>query len=123
MGFSKFNRGYKFNPIDTEGYEYKKLEELYKEYGKDITYPIRALYINNGKYGESAVAVTDGFFINLPNHVVADVKEIIADDELVQMINDGIVSISIYEYYSHRYNGTFYGIKWIEEQPKEDVPF
>lgn len=123
MGFSKFNRGSKFNAIDTEGYEYRKLEELYKEYGKDVTYPIRALYVNNGKYGESAVAVTDGFFINLPNHVVVDVKEIIADDELVQMINDGLVSISIYEYYSHKYNGTFYGIKWIEEQPKEKVPF
>jgi len=123
MGFSKFNRVSKFNAIDTEGYEYRKLEELYKEYGKDVTYPIRALYVNNGKYGESAVAVTDGFFINLPNHAVADVKEIIADDELVQMINDGLVSISIYEYYSHKYNGTFYGIKWIEEQPKEDVPF
>jgi len=119
MGFSRFNRGSEFNAINTEGYEYRKLEELYKEYGKEATYPIRALYVNNGKYGERATAVTDGFFINLPNHAVADVKKIIADDELVQMINDGLVSISIYEYYSHKYNGTFYGFKWIEKQPKE----
>lgn len=123
MGFSKFNRGNKFNPIDTEGYEYKKLEELYQEYGKDVTYPIRALYINDGKYGESATAVTDGFFINLPNHAVADVKEILASDDLVATINAGLVSISIYEYFSHKYNGTFYGLKWVEGQPKEDVPF
>ena len=30
MGFEKFNRGLRFNPINTEGYEYKKLEELYQ---------------------------------------------------------------------------------------------
>lgn len=118
MAFEKFNRGLRFNPINTEGYEYMKLEELYKEYGEEKEYPIRALYVNETKYGESAVATTDGFFINLPSHTVNDVKEIIADDELVQMINDGRVSISIYEYYSSKYNGTFYGIKWIE-----DVPF
>ena len=114
MGFERFNRGSKFNVIDTDGYEYRKLEELYKEYGKEVEYPIRALYINKTKYGESAIAVTDGYLINLPSHVVNDVKEIIADEELVQIINEGRVSITIYEYYSHKYNGTFYGIKWIE---------
>lgn len=115
MGFEKFNKSMRFNPINTLGYEYKKLDELYKEYGADVEYPIRALYVNKTKYGESAVAVTDGYFINLPSHVVDDVKEIIADDELVRMINDGFVSIAIYEYYSHKYDGVFYGIRWIEK--------
>lgn len=115
MGFEKFNKTMRFNPINTQGYEYKKLEELYKEYGAGVEYPIRALYVNKGKYGESAVAVTDGYFINLPSHVVDDVKEIIADDELVRMINDGFVSIAIYEYYSHKYDGVFYSIRWIEK--------
>ena len=119
MGFEKFNRGLRFNPINTEGYEYRKLEELYKEYGKEMEYPIRALYVNETKFGESAVAATDGFFINLPSHTVNDVREIIEDDELVQMINDGCVSISIYEYYSSKYNGTFYGIKWIEKDNEQ----
>lgn len=122
MGFEKFNRGLKFNPINTEGYEYRKLEELYKEYGADVEYPVRALYVNKTKFGESAVAVTDGYFINLPSHVVDDVKEITADEELVQMINDGLVSITIYEYYSHKYNDTFYGIRWVEKKP-DNVPF
>ena len=122
MGFEKFNRGIgsRFNPINTEGYEFRKLEELYNEYGKEMEYPVRALYVNETKYGESAVAATDGFFISLPSHTVNDVREIIEDDELVQIINEGRVSISIYEYYSHKYNGTFYGIKWVE---KDNVPF
>jgi len=115
MGFEKFNRGSKFNPINTEGFEYRKLEELYKEYGEEMEYPVKALHVNKTKYGESVVATTDGYFINLPSHVVNDVKEIIENDELVQMINDGRVSITIYEYYSHKYNGTFYGIKWVEK--------
>ena len=115
MGFERFNRGFRFNPINTEGYEYRKLEELYKEYGADMEYPVRALYVNESKYGECAVAATVGFFINLPSHTVNDVREIIEDDELVQMINEERVSISIYEYYSSKYNGTFYGIKWIEK--------
>ncbi len=120
MGFEKFNKGSKFNAIDTTGYEYKNLKELYEEYGEEAEYPIRALYINKTKYGESAVAASDGYFINLPTHTVDDVKEIIASDELVQMINDGRVSITIYKYYSHKYNGSFYGIKWIE---KDDAVF
>lgn len=115
MGFERFNRGLKFNPINTEGYEYRKPAELYKEYGADVEYPVRALYVNKTKYGESAIAVTDGYFINLPSHVVNDVKEIIEDEELVQMINEGRVSIAIYEYYSHKYEGVFYGIRWIEK--------
>lgn len=122
MGFKKFNRGSQFNVGSTEGYEYRKLEELYKEYGGEVEYPIRALYVNETKFGESAVATTDGYFINLPSHVVNDVKEIIADEELVQMINDGLVSITIYEYYSSTYNGTFHGIKWIQKE-KDNVPF
>lgn len=116
MGFSKFNRGSQFNPINTEGYEYRKLEELYKEYGKDVQYPIRALYVNETKFGESAVATTDGYFINLPSHVVGDVKEIIADEDLVNRINEGLVSIEIYEYFSHKYNSVFYGIRWVERE-------
>lgn len=113
MGFEKFNRRSRFEYIDTEGYEYRKLADLYEQFGKDATYPIRALYLNDTKFGKSAVAVTDGFFINLPAHTQKDVAEIIADDDLVQMINEGKVSIRIYEYFSRKYNKTFYGIEWI----------
>lgn len=124
MGFSKFNRGSQFNTGSTKGYTYKKLEELYKEYGKDMTYPVRALYINESKkYGKSAVAVTDGFFISLPNHTVPDIEEIINTPELVDSINAGNVSITIHDYYSTKYEDTFYGIRWVEKKPEEKVPF
>lgn len=121
MGFEKFNRGSGFNVGSTEGYEYRKLEEVYQELGSEIKIPIRALYVNDGKYGESAVAVTDGYFINLPKHVVSDVKEIINDSELVNTINEGRVFITIHEYFSSKYNTTGYGITWVEEE--SEVPF
>lgn len=125
MGFNKFNKGSQFTPINTEGYEYKKPDELFETYGEDTTYPIRALYVNDTKFGESAVATTDGYFINLPTHIVNDVKEIIADENLVNMINEGRVSISLYEYFSSKYKGTFYGVKWVESEPvdTDDIPF
>lgn len=113
MGFSKFNKGSRFEYIDTEGYEYRKLVDLYEQYGKDTTYPIRALYLNDTKFGKSVVAVTDGYFINLPSHTQNDVAEIISDDELVAQINAGEVSIRIHEYFSDKYNKTFYGINWV----------
>ena len=113
MSFNKFNRRSRFEYIDTGGYEYHKLADLYEQYGKDATYPIRALYLNDTKFGTSVVAVTDGFFINLPSHTQNDVAEIIADDEMVAQINAGEVSIQIYEYFSKKYNKTFYGIEWI----------
>lgn len=124
MGFSKFNRGSGFNVGSTEGYEYRKLAEVFAEVGSEVEIPIRALYVNNGKYGESAVAVTDGYFINLPKHVVSDVKEIIADVDLVNTINEGRVYITIHEYYSSKYDRTGYGINWVEKPEEVDeVPF
>lgn len=123
MGFKKFNRGSGFNVGSTEGYEYRKLKDVYKEVGSEVGVPIRALYVNEGKYGESAVAVTDGYFINLPKHVVEDVKEIINDSELVNSINAGRVSITIHEYFSSKYNTTGYGITWVEAEEGSEVPF
>lgn len=114
MSILDFNKRRKFLYVDTEGFEYKKLGDLYKTYGKDEVYVVRALYINDTKFGKSPLAVSDRCFINLPNHLVGDIEQIINDDELVEQINLGKIGFKIYEYVSRKYNKVCYGIEWVE---------
>ena len=114
MSILRFNKKSPFLEMDTEGFEYHKLEELYAKYGARQTYRVRALYVNESKFGLSPLATTDKFFVNLPNHLVGDVQEIISDDELVEQINLGKIGFKIYEYVSRKYNKVCYGIEWIE---------
>ena len=114
MSIMDFNKRSKFLSVDTEGFEYKKLEELYKTYGKDEVYTVRALYINDTKFGKSPVAVGDRCFINLPKHLVGDIEQIINDEELVEQINLGKIGFKIYEFVSRKYNKVCYGIEWVE---------
>lgn len=114
MSILKFNKKSPFLKMDTEGFEYHKLGELYTKYGSRQTYRVRALYVNDSKYGLSPLAITDKFFVNLPNHLAEDVYDIISDDNIVEQINLGKIGFKIYEYTSKKYNRVAYSIEWIE---------
>jgi len=114
MSILKFNKKSPFLKMDTEGFEYHKLGALYAEYGARQIYRVRALYVNESKFGLSPLATTDKCFVNLPNHLAEDVQEIISDEDLVEQINLGKIGFKIYEYTSKKYNRVAYGIEWIE---------
>lgn len=114
MSILKFNKKSPFLEVNTEGFEYKKLEDLIVKNGAKHSYKVRALYVNDSKFGKSPLATIDDCFVNLPNHLVEDVEQIISDDEIVEQINLGKVGFKIYEYTSKKYNKVAYGIEWIE---------
>lgn len=102
----------------TDDFVYFKLEDLYKETGKDTIYRVRALYINsNSLYGKSPLAVLDNCFVNLPNHLVDIVETIHEDEEIMQDINDGTVGFKIYEYTNKKFNKKCYSVEWVEIEP------
>ena len=122
MGIMKFNKGDMLF-TNTERYsEFKKLEELYEENGKDKTYLITGLYTFKGVYGEGCFAKSEGFNISLPTHMVETVKKIRKDEESVKQINNCEVFIEIYTYsLPDKYpNKKFYSVNFVVESRKQE---
>lgn len=115
MNFAKrFNKGRKFN-IDTNGFEYANLEELYKNNGADFVYPLCALYINTrGMYGDAPVFATDCCFVNIPSHMIDTARDILNDVDAIDAINNGKVGFQIYTYEQSKYNRVCYGVNFVD---------
>lgn len=112
MSFAKrFNRK-KFS-IDTTGFDYASLCDCYNNYGADTVYTIRALYINTkGKYDDAPVVATDSFFVNIPSFLCEDCREMLADDSIIEDINNGKCGFKIYPYTSHEKE--CFGVEWVD---------
>ena len=110
----------KYNPqrifwVNTAGFEYYKLEELYKANGGDEVYPVKALFVNTkGRFGDSAVIVTDRCFVNLPVHMLGTVNDILTDEEAIQEIKAGNVGFMVYEYFMKKYNRKCYSVRFVD---------
>ena len=115
MGFSvakKYNTQKVFE-VNTEDFDYKSLEELYLD--EETVYIVRGLYINNkGNFGPKPVLATEDYYVNIPSHLVDNIREMIEDRTTVKAINDGCVGFTIYKYYQKRYNKDCYSIKWVD---------
>lgn len=99
MSIAKHNRRENRFKIDTTGFEFKKLGELYDKKEPETVFPVYGLYINRkGKYGESPFAASEGYFISLPAHLVDVVKDILSDDESVKQINECMAGLVIRTY-------------------------
>ena len=91
---------------------YKKLSDLFNDNIKQLK--IHSLFINTkGKFGDSPVATADGFNINLPNHLLDTVKEMIEDDDVIALANQGNLGIEIYQYETKKW-GTNYSSNFID---------
>ena len=115
MGYaSKFNKGKaNFTYKTPDGLGYANLGELFKANGGQKVYTVHALYINTkGKYGDQPIVVTDEAQVNLPEHLLDVVKEMRADEEAVNLINDGKIGFTIYEY--NNSFGNNYAVNWVD---------
>lgn len=113
MSFAtKRNNNVRFD-VDTNGFDFKKLSELFDKYGKDKKYVVKGLFINTkGHYGNNPVAILKNCFASLPSYMVDEVKDILSDDEDVSSIKDDKVGFTIYPYESH--GKTCYTINWVD---------
>lgn len=103
---SKFNK-VRFG-IDTSNFEYIKLSDIFnseKDGGNDVVHPINGIFVHSSKngLGDSPVIIDADAkkLVNLPSHMTETAREILADDEAVEAINNGKVGYTIYEYESH----------------------
>ena len=114
---SKFNKGSKFTFKTPDNFQYNTLDVLYSQYGNEVVFPVKALYLNDkGKFGTHPVVVTDKELVDLPKHMTETVREIMADDEAVDAINNGKVGFTVYQYIDSKYKRTCYSITWVDVQ-------
>lgn len=105
MSFAgKFNKA-TFN-IDTTGYEYKKLSEIYsdeKQGGADVIHAFNGCYVHKSPLGDSPVVIDTGnkWLVNLPKHTAETLRDILNDSDAVEAVKAGKVGYTIYEYESH----------------------
>lgn len=142
MAFSfskKFNKEKLFK-INTDGFEYVSLEDLYNEtkemvlldadedtmsdpdemksHIESTVFQVRGIYINTkGLYDDAPVVALDSAYVNLPAHLTPICKEILADPQAIAAINAGRVGFTIYTYVKPAYNKTCYSIKWVDTEP------
>lgn len=114
---TKYNKGEgsKFNYKLPSDAPYKKVADL----DASKTYVVRALYVSTkGNYGETPIAIIDGAGVYLPKHLLETVKEMIADVECVDAINQGCVGFSLYTYEDTTHGkGTCYSVDWKDVIP------
>ena len=116
MGISKFNKAELLFKDNERFDDFKTLEELFKEDGKEVRYLVKGVYIYESSYGRGCFIKSEGFNISLPSHLLETIKNIREGKESVEQINDGKVFINIYSYtLPDKYpNKVFYSINFVE---------
>ena len=110
MSFAGRHNVATFN-VNTEGFTFFGLSDLFNNEGAGVIYPVKGLYINTkSKFGAAPVIISDDKFINLPSHLCEEVRSILSNPEDVEDIKAGHVGVTIYEYISH--NRKCYSINW-----------
>lgn len=88
MNFSERNKSKQpvFN-FNSDALPWTDLNAWIAEHG-NTPIEVKALFINKkAKFGPRAVLVSPEFKINLPNHMVDEIREIMATPDLVDLIN------------------------------------
>lgn len=113
----KYNHGApKFKHQLPEKAPFKSLKELYNgENGKN-TYRVYGVFLNRkGKFGDSPVAISEDFYINLPAFLCMDVKEMLCDNECIDAMNKGKIGFEIYRYTPKDFpNKECYSVRWVD---------
>ena len=116
MGITKFNKAELLFKDNERFDDFKTLEELFKEDGKETRYLVKGVYSYESSYGRGCFIKSEGFNISLPSHLLETINNIRADQESIEEINDGKVFITIYSYtLPDKYpNKVFYSINFTE---------
>ena len=118
MGFlDKYNKGGVTFDIDIKGFRFVALEDLFKRDGGKTIFGIDGLYINKkSSFGEHPVAIVgvEEMLVDLPQHMTEDVKAMLQDPEVIEVIKNGHVGFYVQQYEQKKFKKLCYGIKWEE---------
>lgn len=124
MNFSKFNKERLFN-VNTAGFDYYSLEDLYKNHKSDHVYQVLGMYIGTkSEYDpETPIVALKDRYVNIPVHQLAEVQAMLSDKSAIRAIRDGECGFVIKTYYQQKYKKTCYKAEWVnyEEEESDDL--
>lgn len=107
----KFSRGTKFT-FDSKGLPFIKLDDYIKQGGK-TSFIVRACFVHskNKLEIEHGVIVSDEYNIDVPTHLIKDIKIICSDSDMIEAVNNGKCGFKCFTYTDKfgvtRNSGTF----------------
>lgn len=114
MKFTKFNKSNRIDwGVSTENLPFKKLGDVFNEGIKLVK--IRGFYLQKGRFGKQAYAITDSCILHVPTHMTETIIEILNDLEAVESIKNGECWIRLYSYHSDTYNKECFGFDFVDE--------
>lgn len=113
FNFASFNKERLFD-VDTSGFDYVNLEDLFQENGEDAVYQVKGVYIGTKSQfdDETPLIAIDDCYVNLPQHQLQDIKKMLANKTAIAGINDGELGFVIESYYQKRFKKTCYAARW-----------
>lgn len=123
--FASFNKERLFN-IDTADFDYVKLKDLFEANGPDEIYPIRGIYVGGKSeyYEETPILATDSFYVNLPQHQLIDIKDMLNSRQAINCINNGGAGFTIEKYIKKLKSGAkkeCYKAHWVDMESGDIV--
>ena len=123
--FASFNKERLFD-IDTSDFEYVKLKDLYERDGEGEIYPVRGIYIGTKSEfaDETPLLATDTTYVNLPQHQLIDVKEMLNSRQAINCINNGGAGFTIEKYTKKLKSGATkvcYKAHWVDYESGDIV--
>jgi len=111
--------------IDTTGFQYKTLKDLYNPKQPNRAFALRGVFINTkSQFGEQPILITDRCFVNAPRFMLDTIKEMMQDPEAIEAMENGLAGFSIYQYENKKYNKRCFAIKFLDANTQdEDLPF
>ena len=109
---TNYKHGRTFN-VNSDDFPFTDLKTVIAENGHKVL-KVQGVFHYKAKYGERPVIIADCLKINLPDHCMKDIENILADDEAIRLINEGKCGFQTSEYTDSkgevRYSGSFVDI-------------
>lgn len=114
--FSRFNKVRLFSYDTSLISDYVSLEDLYTRDGDGTVYELKGVYISNASEfaDESPVVAIDGYYVNIPQHQLSDIKAMLEDRDAIRAINEGAAGFTIRTYEQRRFHKTCYTAEWCD---------
>lgn len=120
MNFSRFNKERLF-AVNTAGFDYVNLEDLYTRNKADKIYKVCGLYIGTKSQFDPEVPIValNDTYVNLPVHQLSEVQSMLSSPQAIQGIRNGECGFTIQHYYQQRYKKDCYKAVWCNYIPDD----
>lgn len=131
MFFAKFNKTrFDYDAVTTDWGKdrYKKVHEIFDPKNPNKIFTVRGMFTikKDEKHpdminDESPVVTIDDAWVNVPQHQLEEVKDILSDPAAIEYINQGKCGFILRPYETPKRKETCYSLKWVDIPSGDEV--